>query len=95
MCNRKRGAPPALIPLISDRWTGHFEWRGQRDMPGPERLRLVDIVERAHAQDRKVRFWGTPERASLWTELHSAGVDLIGTDNLGKLDEFLAGINGE
>ncbi len=78
-----------LIPLISDNWTRHFQWRGEGDLPEPERTRLNSIVERAHSQGRKVRFWATPDRKEAWHELRRAGVDLINTDDLDGLKHFL------
>lgn len=78
-----------LLPLISDNWTSHFRWRGIGAIPDAERDKLRDIVARAHAKGRRVRLWATPENPELWKELRSAGVDLIGTDDLVKLKTFL------
>ena len=86
--------PATFIPLISDKWTSHFTWMGTGDMPESERKKLHRIVETAHAQGRRVRFWATPDdhsraREAVWHELVSAGVDLINTDDLGGLQQFL------
>ncbi len=88
-------APATLIPLISDRWTRHFSWRGDGTMPANQRGRLDDIVTEAHAAGRQVRFWATPDtpgprRDALWRVLVEAGVDLINTDDLAGLAAFLA-----
>ncbi len=84
------GADPAhLMPWISASWGGQFRWRGDGPMPASEKTELADIVKRAHARGRMVRFWATPEKASVWKELRAAGVDLINTDRLGELREFL------
>jgi hypothetical protein len=83
--------PAHLLPLISDRWTSHFRWRGDGTMPAGEKLKLKNIVEQAHAQGRRVRFWATPENPALWQELYDAKVDLINTDKLAELEKFLAG----
>ena len=81
--------PAALLPLISDNWTNHFRYRGVGSMPDTEREKLHDMVERAHAKGRRIRFWATPETPLLWQELKAAGVDLLGTDDLEKLSTFL------
>jgi hypothetical protein len=47
------------------------------------------IVWRANDQKRRVRFWATPETTECWRELLAADVDLIGTDNLESLQQFL------
>lgn len=81
--------PSDLVPLISDNWTLHFRWRGEGEMPERERQNLERLVRAAHDQGRRVRFWATPENENLWQTLLDADVDLIGTDDLGKLSEFL------
>jgi glycerophosphoryl diester phosphodiesterase len=87
-------APATFIPLISDKWTSNFMWMGTGDMPESERQKLQEIVETAHAQGQRVRFWNTPDkrtraREAVWRELVSAGVDLINTDDLEGLQKFL------
>jgi glycerophosphoryl diester phosphodiesterase len=88
------GAAASFIPLISDKWTSHFFWEGRGEMPEQERQKLRDIVETAHQQGRRVRFWATPDdrsqvREAVWRELVLAGVDLINTDDLEGLQQFL------
>jgi hypothetical protein len=50
---------------------------------------LRQIVEKAHQQGRKVRFWNAPDTSEGWQLLWSAGVDLINTDDLAGLETFL------
>ena len=78
-----------LLPLISDNWTLHFKWRGVGEFPAAERDKLRSIVERAHAKNRRVRFWATPDNTNMWAALKEAGVDLINTDDLKGLSNFL------
>lgn len=82
-------APAHLMPMISDSWSSQFTWKGVGPMPAGEKAKLQDIVQRAHAAGRVVRFWATPENETLWHELHSSGVDLINTDQLARLAAFL------
>lgn len=79
-----------LIPLVSDNWTGAFKWRGVGAFPEEEKMKLKQIVQKAHSQGRTVRFWATPDRLEVWKELHAAGVDLINTDDLAGLQKFLS-----
>ena len=76
------------MPLISDRWTSHFRYRGDGKFPESERTKLREIVAKAHAKGRRVRFWATPESETLWQELVDAGVDHINTDKLTMLRDF-------
>ncbi|QDT93728.1 phosphatidylinositol-specific phospholipase C/glycerophosphodiester phosphodiesterase family protein [Gimesia algae] len=81
--------PSQLMPLISDRWTSHFQYRGKGKMTEAERKKLREIVRQAHAAGRRIRFWATPESEELWKELVDARVDHINTDQLEKLRDFL------
>ena len=79
----------SLYPLISDNWTKHFTWRGEGTLADAEREKLRKIVARAHAQKRRVRFWAVPDSPSAWQELYAAGVDLLNTDRLAALQQWL------
>lgn len=71
-----------LIPLVSDDWSSLFKWRGLGgEMPMDELKNLRSLVQRAHANGQKLRFWGGPDNQKMWEFLYSEGVDLIGTDH--------------
>ncbi|MEU4450312.1 phosphatidylinositol-specific phospholipase C/glycerophosphodiester phosphodiesterase family protein [Nocardioides sp. NPDC023903] len=94
MSDLHSGMPASLMPLVSDNWTKVFVWQGIGPMPETERRKLHEIVDHAHAQGYRVRFWATPDadgpaREAVWTELLAAGVDHINTDDLEDLDTFL------
>jgi Glycerophosphoryl diester phosphodiesterase family len=88
------GDSASFIPLISDNWTKLFTWTGEGEMPQAERQELERIVETAHANGQRVRFWATPDEAgaareNLWNVLAEVGVDHINTDDLEGLETFL------
>lgn len=78
-----------FMPLVSDSWGSQFKWRGQGPLSDAERAKLAELVAKAHAHGRKIRFWAAPDRSDAWRELHAAGVDLINTDDLEGLERFL------
>ncbi|NGN91206.1 hypothetical protein G5C66_00430 [Nocardioides sp. KC13] len=95
MGDLRSGMPASLMPLVSDNWTKVFTWQGIGPMPETERRKLHEIVDHAHSQGYRVRFWATPDadgpaHEAVWTELLAAGVDHINTDDLEDLDAFLA-----
>ncbi len=55
-----------------------------------ERNKLKEIVRRAHEKQRRVRFWATPDNEAIWRLLRDEQVDLINTDDLVGLSNFLA-----
>ena len=83
------GAPAGFIPLVSDNWRQLSTWRGGGPLPAEDGQKLHDAVARAHAQGRRIRFWGAPDTPDVWTEFRKAGVDLLNADDLDGLREFL------
>jgi hypothetical protein len=81
--------PASLIPWISNNWSATFKWRGAGTIPEAERLKVKEIVAKAHRMGRRVRFWGAPDRPVFWQEMLDDGVDLINTDDLGGAQKFL------
>jgi glycerophosphoryl diester phosphodiesterase len=79
----------SFMPLVSDNWNNHFEWRGDDRFPGDEKEKLRNLVQQAHSEGRRIRFWATPEKNAVWRELRDAGIDLISTDDLAGLADFL------
>lgn len=81
--------PTHLMPIISDRWSSHFDWRGEGNISKEEKNKLRDMVKKAHLEGRRIRFWATPDKKSVWKELEEVGVDLINTDDLKGLSNFI------
>ena len=80
---------PHLIPLVSESWRPTFPVQIDAPLSAPDRDRLRSLVRRAHEQGRRIRFWGTRDNPVVWKEQFDAGVDLINTDKLEGLREFL------
>jgi hypothetical protein len=81
--------PAHLMPWISANWMLLFRWKGEGPMSEEERNKLRQIVQKAHEHGRLVRFWSTAESPVVWKELRAAGVDLLNTDKLAELRQFL------
>ncbi len=89
LLDMKTNLSPQLVPLISENWTQNFKWRGHGAFPEDEQSKLRQLVEHVHQQGRRLRFWAIPDTLAGWRELQSAGVDVIGTDDLVGLAKFL------
>jgi hypothetical protein len=89
-----RDIDPNFIPLISDNWnnffTGDLAWDGTGVIPDDTRAAIKDIVAQVHSENKILRFWNLPKDApSVWGPLYDAGVDLINTDNLPGLSQYI------
>ena len=80
--------PAHLMPWISDNWRNHFRWRGEGPMSDEEKGKLAELVKRAHAHGRRLRFWAAPDNAAAWNQFAASGVDLINTDDLSGLSKY-------
>lgn len=86
--------PAEFAPMISSHWRSVSRWMGMGDMPAGDRSLLDAVVATARQDGQIVRFWATYDapdraRAALWQTLLDADVDLINTDDLDGLRDFL------
>jgi Glycerophosphoryl diester phosphodiesterase family len=81
--------PAALVPWVSDNWQKVFTWKWTGPISAADARKLAALVTQAHAQGRRIRFWNTPDTPEAWRLLADAGVDLINTDHLTGLRDFL------
>lgn len=82
--------PVTVYPWISENWAKLSKWKGQGPLPETDRATLRAWVGRAHAKGRKLRFWNYPETPEAWRILVEENVDMIGTDHLARLRDFLS-----
>lgn len=73
----------------SCRYSHILNWKGNGPIPYIEHQRLCTYVAEAHRYGKKVRLWASPENSMVWRALLDCGVDLINTDQLEKLKDFL------
>jgi hypothetical protein len=89
-----RRVPTSSVPVLGEHVAWRLGWDGRGDIPAEERHLLRTLIATAHAEGKRVRFFGVPERRravrqAFWRELHGAGVDLLGAHELGALRRFL------
>lgn len=89
MADLTNSAPAHLIPWISTSWRSTFSWNGEGEFPPDQRNRLKALVAEVHQHGRQLRFWGAPDQPDFWRTLRSEGVDLINTDKLQALADYL------
>jgi glycerophosphoryl diester phosphodiesterase len=72
-------------------WNQWIAWQGADDLPATEARRLACLVGDIHKKGKKVRFWHVPGNEGLYRAMIEYGVDLITTDDLTGLGDFLRG----
>ena len=77
------------VSMISTNFRNHIRWNGEGRLPDDARATMSQLMATAHSQGKKFRFWATPDCENAWAELMSADVDVIVTDKVPALAEFL------
>lgn len=85
--------PTSLMPVVSDHFAAFFQWNGEGKMPEDELTTLREMVKHAHAEEKKLRFWGGPDTQAYQQMQLEEGVDIIGTDDLAALCKLLENEN--
>jgi hypothetical protein len=80
-----------LVPLVSESWQPTFTAFKDSGLSEADRTKLRELVAKAHTQGRRIRFWGVEDKLFVWRELYGDGVDLLNTDDLAGLAQFLHG----
>lgn len=79
-----------VCPLTSVKYSDMIiRWKGKGCLPAAEKNKLTAFVNAAHEAGKKVRLWASPDNKVVWQELLNCGVDLINTDDLPGLRDFL------
>lgn len=81
--------PVDLVPWVSSRWSNVSDWTGSDELMADETRRVQDLVARANAQGRELRFWSAPDRREGWAALLRLGVHRVGTDQPKKAVEWV------
>jgi len=78
-----------LMPVISENYYKVIRWNGEGEIAAADYQKLTELTAKAHAEGKKVRLWASPDQENAWATLKKAGVDLINTDRLPELKEYL------
>ena len=78
-----------VYKMSSCKYSKLLSWTGRGGIQKRELTKLENFIAIAHRFHKKVRLWASPENAAVWEKLLSCGVDLINTDKLVTLRQFL------
>ena len=76
------------VGMVSESF-GKYVRFGQKNMSQEVFERMKMVVDRIHTQNKKVRFWATPDTPDIWQTLMNLKVDFINTDSPAALRLFL------
>jgi hypothetical protein len=79
----------SVYKTASCKYSRLLSWTGNGPIPDDQKQLLRDYVAIAHHYKKRVRLWASPENKEVWKALVDCEVDLINTDKLAELREFL------
>ncbi|MDN5289089.1 MAG: alkaline phosphatase [Mucilaginibacter sp.] len=77
------------IGLVSYPFSKYLKWNGKGVLNREEFKRVKAGIDSVHNSGKMIRFWETPDTKSSWLALIRLGVDVIGTDKIEELGDFL------
>lgn len=77
------------IGLVSFPLSRYVRWNGKGVLNSAEIARVKGAIDSVHAAGKMIRFWESPDTESSWLALMRLGVDVIGTDDIVGLGDFL------
>ncbi len=80
------------VGVLSADLLKYTSWHGKENMVPEEKVKVVSLIEKAHALGKPVRFWDAGDEVNTWCKLMDLGVDFIGTDHVYECATFIAGL---
>lgn len=77
------------VGLVSLSFERYSNWNGEDDLPDSDKNILRNVIDSVHNAGKKIRFWAAPDNENSWQTQMKLGVDLIGTDQIQHLSEYL------
>ncbi len=68
------------------------KWNGKGIPRDEETDKIRKMVEKSHAREKPIRFYGAPDFPNAWVNLMDIGVDYINTDHIPDLKKFMNNI---
>jgi alkaline phosphatase len=79
------------VGQVSLDFSKYSKWTGIGTIPAVDNQRIVTTVDSVHIHTGKlVRFWGAPDSVESWSTQIDFGADIIGTDHIGQLADYLS-----
>jgi alkaline phosphatase len=77
------------VSMISTSFRDHSSWNGHGNLPETDQGKIRSLIEASHNKGKPMRFWATPDFEEAWMEMMKLNFDVIVTDNVKGLSDFL------
>ncbi|HEV7379496.1 MAG TPA: phosphatidylinositol-specific phospholipase C/glycerophosphodiester phosphodiesterase family protein [Dyadobacter sp.] len=77
------------IGLISQAFQKFSKWNGEGELPEKDKKALSKVIAQVHQQNKKIRFWATPDNIHTWKTMMNLNVDYLNTDKVVQMGDYL------
>jgi alkaline phosphatase len=77
------------VRIVSTNFRNYSHWNGKTKMTDADKNKLLSIINDAHAKGKSIRFWAIPDFEQSWIDLIKLNVDIINTDDVSGLADFI------
>lgn len=78
-----------IMPIISVDIKKLSKWNGKNRIPRSDALIIQHFIKQVHSKGFLIRFWNVADKEHAWSTLIGLGADIIGTDHLKKLRNYI------
>lgn len=76
------------VAMFSQDFKSLSHWNGKGSLVRDEKAKVMAAIDKAHAQNKPIRFWGAPDGITAWNTFYWLGADYINTDKVEQCAEF-------
>lgn len=84
-----QGHDPLRMPWVSENYVKVIGSLNRGIPTGEEQAKISALADKVHAEGKQLRLWFTPESEEVWAILLQCGVDILNTDELQKMRDFI------
>ncbi|MEO8569079.1 MAG: alkaline phosphatase [Ginsengibacter sp.] len=77
------------VAQVSLSFEKYSAWKGENILNAKDKKLLQHVIDSVHHAGKPIRFWAAPDNQASWKLQMELGVDLIGTDKIDELADFL------
>jgi alkaline phosphatase len=77
------------VGLVSLSFQKFSAWKGNGSPEQEDLKRIKHVIDSVHLAGKTIRFWAAPDNEKSWIMQMDLGVDLVGTDKIDELANFL------
>ena len=77
------------VAMFSDNFQTYSKWKGIGTLPKVDKLKIDSAIQKAHALNKPIRFWGAPDVKPAWLQFTKMNVDYLNTDHIKMLAIFI------